>query len=67
MDDIEIQVEVSEEVFSDEMARLETLQRKVSDEIESVLGIRARVKLVEPRTIERSAGKAKRVIDKREI
>jgi phenylacetate-CoA ligase len=58
---------VSEEVFSDEMARLETLQRKVSDEIESVLGIRARVKLVEPRTIERSAGKAKRVIDKREI
>jgi phenylacetate-CoA ligase len=39
----------------------------VSDEIESVLGIRARVKLVEPRTIERSAGKAKRVIDKREI
>jgi phenylacetate-CoA ligase len=67
MDDIEIQVEVSEEVFSDEMARLETLQRKVTDEIESVLGIRARVKLVEPRTIERSAGKAKRVIDKREI
>ena len=67
MDDLEIQVEVSEEVFSDEVARLENLQRRVSNEIESVLGIRARVKLVEPRTIERSAGKARRVIDKREL
>ena len=67
MDDLEIRVEVSEDVFSDEMVRMHTLQREVRNEIESILGIRARVRLVEPRTIERSAGKAKRVIDKREL
>ena len=67
IDDLEIQVEVSEDVFSDEMARLESLQREVRNEIESVLGIRARIRLVEPRTIERSLGKARRVIDKREL
>ena len=67
IDDLEIQVEVSEDVFSDEMARLESLQREVRNEIESVLGIRARIRLVEPRTIERSQGKARRVIDKREL
>jgi len=67
IDDLEIQVEVSEDVFSDEMARLEALQREVRNEIESVLGIRARIRLVEPRTIERSQGKARRVIDKREL
>jgi len=67
LDDLEIQVEVSEDVFSDELARLENLRRQVSNELESVLGIRARIKLVEPRTIERSVGKARRVIDKREL
>jgi phenylacetate-CoA ligase len=67
IDDLEVQVEVSEDVFSDEMARLEALQREVRNEIESVLGIRARIRLVEPRTIERSQGKARRVIDKREL
>ncbi len=67
MDQLEIWVEVSEEVFSDEMARMETLQRDVSNEIDSVLGIRATVKLVEPRTIDRGLGKAKRVVDQRDL
>jgi phenylacetate-CoA ligase len=67
LDDLEIQVEVSDEVFSDEMARLESLQRQVQGELDNVLGIKARVRLVEPRTIERSMGKARRVIDKREM
>ena len=47
--------------------RLEELERKVQGEIESVLGINARVKLVEPKTIARSEGKAKRVIDRRDV
>ena len=67
LDDIEIWVEVSEQVFSDEIRTLEGLGRKVRAEIESVLGINARVKLVEPRSIQRSEGKAKRVVDRREL
>lgn len=67
MDDLEIHVEVSEEVFSDEMRKLEGLERTLRKELDSVLQISARVKLVEPGTIERSEGKAKRVIDKRVI
>ncbi|MFZ5974298.1 MAG: phenylacetate--CoA ligase family protein [Bacillota bacterium] len=65
LDSLEIQVEVSESLFSDEIRRLEDLQAKISREIQSALGLSARVKLVEPKTIERSEGKAKRVIDKR--
>jgi len=65
LDELDIQVEVEEKIFSDEMKVLEALQNKIRDEIKSVLGIAARVKLVEPKTIERSMGKAKRVIDKR--
>jgi len=67
LDDLEIWVEVSEQVFSDEIRKLEMLGQKVRREIESVLGISARIKLVEPRTIQRSEGKAKRVIDRRDI
>jgi phenylacetate-CoA ligase len=65
LDELEIWVEVSEDVFSDELSRLESLRRKVQNEIESVLGIRAAVRLVEPKTIQRSEGKAARVIDRR--
>ncbi|MDA8216581.1 MAG: phenylacetate--CoA ligase [Dehalococcoidales bacterium] len=67
LDDLEIWVEVSEAVFTDEIRRLEDLEHKVRREVESVLGIVARVKLVEPHTIQRSEGKAKRVIDRREL
>jgi len=67
IDDLEIWVEVSDAVFSDEMRSLEELERRVRGEMDSVLGISARVKLVEPRTITRTEGKAKRVVDRREL
>ena len=65
LDELEIRVEVSSEVFSDEVRELEGLRQKIEREIESVLGITAQVLLVEPKGIARSEGKAKRVIDKR--
>jgi len=67
LDELTVWVEVSEEIFADEIRKLEELQRKIKEEIESVLGIVIDVKLVEPGSIERSMGKAKRVIDKRQI
>lgn len=67
MDTLEVQVEVSMETFSDEVRRLESLERTIRAAIESTLGVTVKVKLVEPKTIERSEGKAKRVIDKRKI
>ena len=52
-------------MFSDEVRRLQELQDRIKAEIQTVLGISVKVTLVEPKTIERSMGKAKRVIDKR--
>jgi phenylacetate-CoA ligase len=66
-DEIEIWVEVSEDVFSDEMQKMEKLEQKLRSEMDSVLGISARIKLVEPRTIARTEGKAKRVVDRSEL
>ncbi|MDO7785662.1 phenylacetate--CoA ligase family protein [Desulforamulus aquiferis] len=67
MDDLEIQVELSSKMFSDKIAGLEVLERRLKERILSVLGISAKIKLVEPKSIPRSEGKAKRVIDKREL
>lgn len=67
LDILEVQVEVSEKMFSDEVRRLEVLNKKIRDEIESLLGVSVKVKLVEPKKIARSEGKAKRVIDKRKL
>ncbi len=67
LDDLEIWVEVSEKIFSDEVRKLEELGSKIKREILSTLGISARVKLVEPKTIARSEGKAKRVVDRRDV
>jgi phenylacetate-CoA ligase len=67
LDELEIWVEVSEKLFSDEVKRLEQLERKLRHDIASVLQINAKIKLVEPKTIPRSEGKAKRVVDKREL
>jgi len=67
MDQLEIWVEVSPEVFSDEVKRLEALERRIRAEMESALGISVKVKLAEPKTIARSEGKAKRVVDRREL
>jgi phenylacetate-CoA ligase len=65
LDTIEVQVEVSPEIFADEMKRMKTFQEFVAQRLHAVLGIAAKVTLVEPKTIERSVGKAKRVIDRR--
>jgi len=60
-----VQVEVTTEVFSDTMAALEQLQSRLAHSIETITGLRPAVKLVAPRTLQRSEGKAKRVLDKR--
>jgi phenylacetate-CoA ligase len=67
LDEIEIWVEVSETTFSDEVRVLKEIEERVRAEVNSVLGISARVKLVEPRTITRTEGKARRVVDRREL
>ncbi len=65
LDELEILVEVEEKIFSDEIKALQSLENKIKKEIESILGVFVKVKLVEPKTLERSEGKAKRVVDKR--
>jgi phenylacetate-CoA ligase len=67
MDDLEIRVEISARLFNDRVRDLEGLEDRLHSRISSVLGISARIKLVEPNSIPRSEGKAKRVVDKREI
>jgi phenylacetate-CoA ligase len=67
LDTLEVRVEVSEQVFSDEVRKLEELGATIRKELESTLGIGVKVRLVEPRSIERSEGKAQRVIDRRNI
>jgi phenylacetate-CoA ligase len=65
LDTLEVQVEVEERFFSDEIKELEKLTQKITHVLQSALGLAVKVKLVEPKTIQRSEGKAKRVIDKR--
>jgi phenylacetate-CoA ligase len=67
LDQLEVQVEVSERLFSDEIRKLESLGKNITKELEGALGIAVKVRLVEPKTIARSEGKAKRVIDNRNI
>jgi phenylacetate-CoA ligase len=67
LDEVELQVEVKQEFFTDETRGLESLRNKIENVMKSKLQIGVKVKLVEPKTIERSIGKAKRVIDKRSI
>ena len=67
LDELEIKVEVSEDLFSDEIKKLESLQKRIFEEMRSVLGLSAKITLVEPKTIERGLGKAKRVIDMRSV
>jgi phenylacetate-CoA ligase len=65
LDTLEVQVEVDERIFSDEIKVLQKLARQIEKEIKDMLGVTSTVRLVEPRTIARSEGKAKRVIDNR--
>jgi phenylacetate-CoA ligase len=67
LDQLEIQVEVSEAFLFDEVRELEDLAHQIRSRIESLLGISVKVRLVEPKTLPRSEGKAKRVIDNRNI
>ncbi len=67
LDEVELWVEVSEDVISDEVRRMEALEMKILRELESVLGLSIKVRLVEPKSIARSEGKAKRIVDKREL
>jgi phenylacetate-CoA ligase len=67
LDVLEVHVEVNESIFTDEIKGLERLAKRVEDEIKDLLGVSCKVRLVEPKTIQRSEGKAKRVIDKRKL
>jgi phenylacetate-CoA ligase len=67
LDYIEVQVEVSEAVFSDEIRNMELREKNIEKELHEALLIHSKVKLVEPKSIARSEGKAKRIIDKRII
>lgn len=67
LDQVEVQVEVTPELFSDTIGTLESFQENIAASIERVVGIRVNVRLVEPHSIQRSEGKAKRVIDQRKL
>ena len=66
-DTLEVQVEMTEDMFSDTVGHIETLRKTIVDQIKSVVGISANVRLVAPKSIPRSEGKAKRVIDNRKL
>lgn len=65
LDTLELQVEVDEAFFMDKISQLQALRQKIQANLESALGLGIKVNLVEPKTLERSEGKSKRVIDKR--
>jgi phenylacetate-CoA ligase len=67
LDEIELKVEVEEQFFQDEIGQLMALRQKIQQNLESSLGLSIKITLVEPKTLERSDGKAKRVIDKRNL
>ncbi|MBN2105861.1 MAG: phenylacetate--CoA ligase [Deltaproteobacteria bacterium] len=67
LDTIEVQVEVNERIFSDEVKQLEVIEKRVVHDIKEMFGVSCKCTLVEPKTIQRSEGKAKRVIDKRQL
>lgn len=67
MDTLEIQVEIDDRYFSDEMVELNKVRQKIKHKVESILGISVNINLVEHKTIARSEGKAKRLIDRRKI
>ena len=67
LDTIEVQVEMNEAMFSDTVRDLEKIKKKISGALQSTLNIAAKITLLEPKSIQRSEGKAKRVIDKRAL
>ena len=67
LDTLELHVEVQDSFYNDRISELQALRKKIGHQVESATGLSALIKLVEPKTIERSEGKAKRVIDKRKL
>jgi phenylacetate-CoA ligase len=67
LDTLEVQVEVTAQMFSDTVGGLENLRKELAHSIESITGIHADIRLVAPHTLQRSEGKAKRVLDKRNL
>jgi phenylacetate-CoA ligase len=67
LDEVEVQVEVTREIFGDTVGALEEVQRKLGKSIETLTGLRVQTRLVQPQSIQRSEGKAKRVIDRRQM
>ena len=65
LDTLEVHVEVDEANFADEIRKLQSLERSLAKNIKEYLGVTARVRLMEPHSIERSEGKAKRIVDRR--
>jgi phenylacetate-CoA ligase len=66
-DTLEVQVEMTEDMFGDTVSHIESVRKYITDQIKSVVGIASKVKLVAPKSIPRSEGKAKRVIDNRKL
>ncbi len=66
-DTLEIQVEMTEDMFSDTVSEIETVRRTIIERVKSVVGIATRVKLVAPKSIPRFEGKAKHVVDRRKL
>ena len=66
-DTFDINVEMSEEMFSDDIKTIEKTEKLIKEKLRDMLGISAGVHLVNPKSIARSEGKAKRVIDKRKV
>jgi len=66
-DTFQIQVEVRQEFYSDEMNKMIALKKKIANRMQSVIGLQPDIRIVEPRSIERSMGKAKHVIDNRKL
>lgn len=67
LDTLTVKVEINDRVFSDDIKSLQTMENKIAGDIKETLGVTARVMLVEPKTIQRSQGKAVRVIDNRKF
>ncbi|HAZ64398.1 MAG TPA: phenylacetate--CoA ligase, partial [Armatimonadetes bacterium] len=66
LDRIAVQVEVTSAFFGDRLGEMVTLQRRIAQALDHTLGLSVEVKLVQPQTLARSEGKAKRVLDQRE-
>ncbi len=67
LDELEVQIEMNEQVFSDEIRNLESVEKRIEADLYATLNIHTKVRLVEPKSIARSEGKARRIIDKRQI